>query len=191
MAAEHDREQALHVLSDEAHRIGLALVECHREHLGNRPDDVESYIKGLQEALLTYQKAVGQRPARPKPTLLAKALQQTSKRLRAIHESNPEWKSELPDWYAGSQRALELAEQALKADGKPQQWLCRFRGLVEPEVVSGPFPDDIPDEAIIDALADTDKEDDLLFLLEITSGQPSLGSFSGGTMDALRAQVPP
>jgi hypothetical protein len=75
-----------------------------------------------------------------------------------------------------------------------KHYLCKFEGLVEPRIISGPFNDDIPDKAIIRALKTTSKENDVLFGMTIRDpgvgiGDPKLWSFPGGYMDKMREQA--
>lgn len=57
-------EAALGQLSDRAQGLGLQLVEVHREHLGNRPNDVAGLASALVDTLVEYANAIGKPASR-------------------------------------------------------------------------------------------------------------------------------
>ena len=77
-------------------------------------------------------------------------------------------------------------------------WLCKFEGLLEPMVVSGPFDNQIPDDEVIKAVKGGLDEVTLLFWIEVNvilnakkqiSFEPKLGTFPGGYMDEMRSKA--
>lgn len=70
-----------------------------------------------------------------------------------------------------------------------QAWLMKLELLVEPSIVAGPYLHDVPDHVIVEKLKKAYREDDLYFTVYFRDGQISVESFSGGTMDALRAKA--
>jgi hypothetical protein len=77
-------------------------------------------------------------------------------------------------------------------------WLCKFAGLLEPEVLSGPFDNTIPDKEVIEAVKGSLSEVDLLFWIQVeitlTAEKkfimtPKMGTFSGGYMDDMRSKA--
>lgn len=73
-----------------------------------------------------------------------------------------------------------------------RHYLCNFEGLVEPQVIAGPFKGEIPDEVVIKALKEMDEED-LLFGLTLAKNgdlmEPRTWAFTNVTMDDLREKA--